>query len=342
MQRLIASFLNVSERYIKAVRIWQGRDLQNQHPSLALVCQAWLTTLSLAPLHYLGELLLYKRMQQAFGGKVKQLICGGGSLAQHLEDFFEIIGIEILVGYGLTETSPVLSARRYWHNIRGASGLPLSQTEFQILDLETRQVLPKEQRGLVMARGPQIMQGYYRNPEATAKAINPEGWFDTGDIGWLTADGNIVLTGRAKDTIVLSNGENIEPQPIEDACLRSDYIDQIVVVGQDQKALAALIVPNLEALQAWGLRQVPPIDAEIDLAIPSNSPWLRDLLRQELNREVRDRPGYRPQDEIVSFAILSEPLTIENGLLTQTLKIRRNVVMERYTELIMGLYASGK
>jgi long-chain acyl-CoA synthetase len=338
MQQFINSFLAVSRRYIQAVRTWKRRDLQNLHPTRSQIIQAWVATLLLAPLHYLGELLLYKRMQQALGGKIKQLICGGGSLAQHLEDFFEVIGIEILVGYGLTETSPVLSARRYWNNLRGASGQPLIETEFQIVDLETRRVLGTEQRGLVMARGPQVMRGYYRNAEATAKAISRDGWFDTGDIGWLTADGSIVLTGRAKDTIVLSNGENIEPQPIEDACLRSPYIDQIVLVGQDQKALGALIVPNLEALQAWALNQSPPLVSDVNQAITLDSLWLRDLLRQELNREVRDRPGYRSQDEIAAFALLAEPLTIENGLLTQTLKIRRNVVMERYADIIQQLF----
>jgi long-chain acyl-CoA synthetase len=300
--------------------------------------KAWVTTLGLAPLHYLGELLLYKRMQQALGGRVQQLVCGGGSLAQHLEDFFEIIGVDILVGDGLTETSPVLSARRYWHNLRGASGQPLIQTSFQIVDLETRRVLGNEQRGLVLARGPQIMQGYYRNSEATRKAISTDGWFDTGDIGWLTPDGSIVLTGRAKDMIVLSNGENIEPQPIEDACLRSPYIEQIVLVGQDEKALGALIVPNLEALQTWALAQSPPLIGEIHQPLDLTSAGLRDLLRQELNREVHDRPGYRPQDEIAAFALLPEPLTVENGLLTQTLKIRRNIVMERYTDLIQTLF----
>ncbi len=336
MQKLIQSFLTVSQRYIQAVRIWQRRDLQNLHPNRRQLVQAWITTLLLAPLHYLGELIVYRRLQQALGGQVKQLICGGGSLATHLEDFFEIVGIEILVGYGLTETSPVLSARRAWRNSRGTSGLPLTQTEFQIVDLETRQTLPAGRSGLVMARGPQIMRGYFRNPEATAKAIDPNGWFDTGDIGWLTPDGQIVLTGRAKDTIVLTNGENIEPQPIEDACLRSVYIDQIMLVGQDRKYLAALIVPNPEAVQHWlqpqGVIQEGP--QEIDY----HSKSLRELFRQELNRELRDRPGYRRDDEILNFTLIPEPFSIENGLLTQTLKIRRNVVAERYAAVIQKMF----
>jgi long-chain acyl-CoA synthetase len=335
MQKFIQSFLAVSHSYIQAVRIWKRLDLQNLHPTRSQLFQAWVKTLTLAPLHYLGEMIIYKKIQQATGGKLKQLICGGGSLAQHLEDFFEIIGIDILVGYGLTETTPVLTARRYWRNLRGSSGLPIANTELKIVELETHKPLLPGERGLVMARGEQIMQGYYLNPEATKKAIDPEGWFDTGDIGWLTPDGQIVLTGRAKDTIVLTNGENIEPQPIEDACLRSPYIDQIMLVGQDRKSLGALIVPNLDALEQWLISQNQPVDGKINL----NSKIIRDLLRQELNREVRNRPGYRRDDEIIVFELIQEPFTIENGLLTQTLKIRRNVVAEQYRDLISIMFA---
>jgi long-chain acyl-CoA synthetase len=334
MQKIIKNFLAVSESYIKAVRVWKRQDLNNLHPSDSEIFQAWIKTILLAPLHYLGELIVYKKIQQATGGKLKQLICGGGSIAQHLEDFFEIVGINILVGYGLTETSPVLTARRPKINLRGSSGLPIANTELKIVDLETHKLLPQGQRGLVMAKGPQIMQGYYLNPEATRKAIDSEGWFDTGDIGWLTPDNQIVLTGRAKDTIVLTNGENIEPQPIEDACLRSAYIDQFMLVGQDQKSLGALIVPNLDALQAWLLSNNQSIEGEIDL----NSKMIRDLFREELNREVRDRTGYRRDDEIIVFDLIKEPFSVENGLLTQTLKIRRNVVADNYTDVIKKMF----
>lgn len=355
MEKLITNFLAISQHYIKAVRLCRRLDLQNLNPSRSELVKAWVKTILLSPLHFLGEMIVYKKIQQATGGKVKQLICGGGSLAQHLEDFFEIVGIEILVGYGLTETSPVLTARRQVRNLRGASGFPLANTEIKIVDLENRTTLPPGKAGLVMAKGPQVMQGYYLNPQATKKAIDEDGWFDTGDIGWLTPDNQLVLTGRAKDTIVLTNGENKEPQPIEDACLRSPYIDQIMLVGQDQKSLGALIVPNLEALaqeliKAGVGENIPlspttvpqnpsstsqPIQGSIDLS----SPIVRNVFRQELNRQVRDRPGYRSDDEITHFELIEEPFTIENGLLTQTLKIRRNVVAERYREQIHKMFA---
>lgn len=329
-QKLVNSLLGLSQRYIKARRILQGLSLDNLHPSFVQRLIAGIQTLALMPIHAIGERLVYKKVREATGGEIKQVISGGGSLAKHLENFFEIVGVEILVGYGLTETSPVTNVRRIWRNLRGSSGLPMPATEVKIVDLETRQTLPTGERGLVLVRGPQIMQGYYQNPEATAKAIDPEGWFDTGDLGWVTSENDLVLTGRAKDTIVLTNGENIEPQPIEDACLRSPYIDQIMLVGQDQRSLGALIVPNLEALQQWATSPTPEIDLD--------SQVVQDLFRQELTREVQNRPGYRADDRIGPFKLLMEPFSIENGMMTQTLKIRRNVVMERYHAMINGMF----
>ncbi len=293
-----------------------------------------------------GEKLVYAKVREATGGRIKYVISGGGALPKHIDIFFEIIGVEILQGYGLTETSPVTNVRRPWHNVRGSSGPTLPATENKIVDPETRKPLPIGERGLVMLRGPQIMQGYYQNPEATAKAIDAEGWFDSGDLGWLTPQKDLILTGRAKDTIVLTNGENIEPQPIEDACLRSPYIDQIMLVGQDQRSIGALIVPNLEALEKWAATQNFDLSSKNDNITASNSQKIdleskiiQELYRKELNREVQNRPGYRVDDRIGPFKLIPEPFSIENGLMTQTLKIRRNVVAERYRDIINAMFA---
>jgi long-chain acyl-CoA synthetase len=148
----------------------------------------------------------------------------------------------------------------------------------------------------------------------------------------------LVITGRAKDTIVLTNGENIEPQPIEDACIRSVYIDQVVLVGQDQKQLGVLIVPNLSALESAGL--VPADSNLVDILPMLNNPKIRNLYRDELNREVQNRPGYSINDRIGVFEFLPEPFTIDNGFLTQTFKIRRNIVFERYQDIIVKMFTS--
>lgn len=351
-QKLVNTLLSASEQYVLARRTWQGLRLDVDSPSLVERSLAGLQMCLYWPLHAIADKLVYEKVRQATGGKLQYIISGGGSLAKHLETFFEIVGLNVLVGYGLTETSPVLTGRRPWRNLRGSAGLPIPDTELKIVDLETRQPLPVGDRGIVLARGPQVMQGYFQNPQATKKAIDSEGWFDTGDIGLLTPEGHLVLTGRAKDTIVLTNGENIEPQPIEDACIRSAYIDQMILVGQDQKYLGALIVPNFEALEKWAASQnlqlslpegaiansqQPPTNSGETINLESDV--VQSLFRKELNREVKNRPGYRPDDRIAVFRFIHEPFSMENGLMTQTLKIKRPVVSDRYRHLIDEMFA---
>ncbi len=336
-QKLVNFLIDNSLRYIAAKRIVSGLSLETPTPTAAQRLAATAEMSYRWAGHQIADRMVYGKVREATGGQIKQVISGGGSLAKHLDDFFELAGIEILVGYGLTETSPVLTARRPDKNMRGSAGLPLPQTDIRIVDLETRQTLPHGQRGLVLARGPQIMKGYYENPDATRKAIDPDGWFDTGDLGMIIGEQHLVLTGRAKDTIVLTNGENIEPQPIEDACLRSIYIDQIVLVGQDQRSLGALIVPNLETLEQWAAAQNPQIQAA-DGSLDVSQKAVQDLFRQEVTREVQDRPSYRSDDRIGQFRLLLEPFTVDNGMMTQTLKIRRPVVMDRYRSMIDEMF----
>ena len=344
-QKLVKFFLKQSESYIMAQRIADNTSLEHFDASATERSLARLKAASLYPVHALADKLVYRKIRDGVGN-IKAVCSGGGSLAKYLDDFYQTVNIDVFVGYGLTETSPITNARTPKHNVRGSAGRPLPETEIKIVDPQTRQKLPQGERGLVLIRGDQVMQGYYQNPEATAKAIDNEGWFDSGDLGWLTPHGDLVLTGRAKDTIVLTNGENIEPQPIEDACVRSVYIDQIMLVGQDQRALGALIVPNFETLQQW-------IDQQnLDLKLPSanssteakleylNDSAIVSLYREELNREVKNRPGYRADDRISDFRFVTEPFSQENGLMTQTFKIKRPQVRDKYQKTIDEIFAN--
>lgn len=345
-QKLINFFFELSEKYIIAKRIANRLSLEHLNASPTEKIKARATASLLAPLHSLGSKIVYQKVRDAVGGEVKSFVSGGGSLAKHLDNFYEIVDIPILVGYGLTETAPVTNARRLDRNLRGSSGQPLPKTEIKIVDPQTRQTLPQGETGLVLIRGEQVMQGYYKKPEATTKALDSEGWFDSGDLGWVTPANDLVLTGRAKDTIVLTNGENIEPQPIEDACVRSKYINQIMLVGQDQRALGALIVPNLEALQQWVTNQ----KLNLNLPDPNSSETeitnsdledkaILNLFRQELNREIKNRPGYRSDDRISTFKLILEPFSIDNGMMTQTMKIKRPVVRKHYQNEIDTMFA---
>jgi long-chain acyl-CoA synthetase len=326
-QKLAQLLLSASHKYIQAHRISQDLSLVHPHPSVTQKAKAQAKQLLLGPAHALADKLVYQTIRQGLGGELQFVVSGGGSIADHLEDFFEVVGLEILGGYGLTETSPITNVRRPWRNLRGADGQPLLDTEIRIVDPQTRQPVPMGQQGLVLIRGPQVMSGYFRNPQATAAVIDGEGWFNSGDLGLLTEQHDLIITGRAKDTIVLSNGENIEPQPMEDYFLRSPLIDQIMLVGQDQKMLGALIVPNWDVLEQQ-------LGQELEL----ESAAVQQLFKQELTKQVQERPGFRPDERIGVFRLLDEPWTIDNGLLTQTLKIKRNVVTERYRAMIDGMF----
>ena len=295
-----------------------------------------------APLHGLAAKALWPKVrQQLVGGELSTAISGGGALAIHVDGFFEAIGIELLVGYGLTETSPVLSCRRPWCNRRGSAGQPLPGTALRIVHPESRTTLRIGESGLVLARGPQVMAGYHQKPEATAKVLDGEGWFDTGDLGRLLADGCLVLTGRAKDTIVLSSGENIEPGPLEEALVECPLFEQVMLVGQDRKQLGALLVPKAEPLMQWARSQglpEPSLTAEGTLA--SLDPALAKALARECNRLLAGRPGSRPDERLGGVALV-EPFTMDNGLLTQTLKQRRDRIAARDAAAIASLYGEG-
>jgi len=345
-QKLVKFFLKQSEKYITAKRIADNTSLEHFNASARQRSLGDLKAGSLYPVHALADKLVYRKIRDGIGN-IKAVCSGGGSLAKYLDDFYQTIGVDVFVGYGLSETSPITNARTPKHNVRGSAGKPLPKIEIKIVHPETRQPLPQGERGLVLIKGDSLMQGYYNNPEATAKAIDSDGWFDSGDLGWVTPYNDLVLTGRAKDTIVLTNGENIEPQPIEDACTRSVYIEQIMLVGQDQRALGALIVPNLEILQQWVTEQ------KLDLKLPTpqgtseevarsdlNNKAVIDLYRRELTREVQNRPGYKSDDRISDFRFITEPFSQANGTMTQTFKVKRPQVRDKYQHLIDEIFVN--
>ena len=334
-QRLLRAALANSVAQRQALR--QARDLLLEPASMLMRAQGAVSAALRWPLHAVASALIWPKLRrQLSGGQLAYPISGGGAIAPHIDAFFEAVGIELLVGYGLTETSPVISCRRPWRNIRGSSGLPMPSTEFRIVDPETGEARDYRERGRVLVRGPQVMGGYLGKPEATAKVLDSEGWFDTGDLGMLLPDGTVALTGRAKDTIVLSSGENIEPGPLEEALVASPLIEQVMLVGQDQRQLGALIVPRPEVIQAWATAQ--EVEVAADLGGSPGDPALLRLLMRECNRLLKQRSGARA-DERLAGVVLVEPFSIDNGLLTQTLKQRRDRISARDAVLIDGLYA---
>ncbi|CAJ1849775.1 unnamed protein product [Sphenostylis stenocarpa] len=259
VRKLVAlTFIRASLRYMECKRIYEGKCLtKDQKPPLYLHSMLdclWARVIAtiLFPVHLLAKKLVYTKPS----GTMQAGISGGGSLSSHVDRFFEAIGVTVQNGYGLTETSPVVAARRLSCNVIGSAGHPIKHTEFKVIDSETDEVLPPGSKGILKVRGPQLMKGYYKNPSATNQVLDRDGWLNTGDIGWIVphhstgrsrnSGGVIVVDGRAKDTIVLSTGENVEPGELEEAAMRSSLIHQIVVIGQDKRRLGAIIVPNKE------------------------------------------------------------------------------------------------
>jgi long-chain acyl-CoA synthetase len=336
-QRLLTSALANSRAYQRARRT--ARDLTLAPEPAPRRLAAAVEALLRAPLHGLAAAVLWPKVrQQLVGGALRTAISGGGALAIHVDGFFEAIGIELLVGYGLTETSPVLTCRRSWCNRRGSAGQPLPGTSLRVVQPESRAILDLGEPGLVLARGPQVMGGYHGKPEATAKVLDGEGWFDTGDLGRLLPDGSLVLTGRAKDTIVLSSGENIEPGPLEEALVECPLIEQVMLVGQDRKQLGALLVPKAEPLTQWARgRGLPEPALTPEGGVAGLEAALAKALTRECNRLLAERPGSRPDERLGGVAPVA-PFTIDNGLLTQTLKQRRDRIAARDARAIASLY----
>ena len=336
-QRLLRSALALSRFHRLQRRVAADLTLASEPPARRVLAAA-AAALSW-PLDALAAKLFWPKVrQQLIGGRLRTAISGGGALAIHVDAFFEAIGIELLVGYGLTETSPVLTCRRRWRNRRGSAGQPLPGTELRIVDPDTGAALAIGARGRVLARGPQVMAGYLGKPEASAKVLDGDGWFDTGDLGQLLADGTLVLTGRAKDTIVLSSGENIEPGPLEECLVACSLVEQVMLVGQDRKALGALVVPRVEALAAYAREQgLQPSAAWPDGSAAGAEAALLKALTGRLNRRLQARLGSRPDERLAGVALVA-PFTIENGLLTQTLKQKRDRIAERDAAAIEALY----
>ncbi|MBN8219559.1 MAG: AMP-binding protein [Spirochaetes bacterium] len=290
----------------------------------------------------LGDILVFKKVLAATGGRLKASLSGGGALPSYIDDFFRAIGVRILEGYGLTETSPVLSVRLPNRVIPGTVGPLIAGTEYKLIDLEGRDVtkIPGA-KGTIHVRGPQVMQGYYKNPKKTADVLTPDGWFNTGDLVVMNHSGEVSIVGRSKDTLVLVGGENVEPTPIEEKLKESNYVDHVMLVsrafGEDQKVLGALIVPNAENLGEWCKKN----GVGGDLTAWVKDPKVNAMYRAEINKFINAENGFKNFEKIGAFALLKKPFE-QGDELNNTLKVRRHIVSEKYEKLINDMYADAK
>ena len=263
-----------------------------------------------------------KKLRDIYGPRVKWLSGGGAPLPAHVAEGFWKCGIKLLQGYGLTESSPVITFNTTEHNKIGTIGRPIPGVEVTIDD-----------DGEILSRGPHIMKGYWNKPEATAEAIDAEGWLHTGDLGSIDADGFVTITGRKKDLIVLSNGKKVAPTLIESLLVADEFIDQAVVHGDRRKFLSALVVPNFARLTEEARRRGIDGIATAEL-----------IRKPEILQFFEDRVQSRlacvsPQERVKRFILLPRAFTVADDELTTTLKYRRQVIFGRYQKELDALYA---
>lgn len=268
----------------------------------------------------LADKLVYGKIRARTGGRIKFFVSGGAALPRELGEFFEIFGILIIEGYGLTESSPVLAANRVDDYKFGTVGKPFPGVEIKIAP-----------DGEILARGPNIMQGYYKNKKETEETIK-DGWLHTGDIGVFDAEGHLMITDRKKHLFKTSGGKYIAPTPIENMFLASQYIDQFVLIGDRRMFLSALIVPDFEALKEYADSRNIQYKNNDDLV---KSKEIYDLLEAELVKFQKNIANY---ERVRKFALLDKPFSIETGEMTPSLKLKRKVIEERYRDLIEGMY----
>lgn len=289
--------------------------------------------LLLYPWKLLGNILVFKKVKAMLGTNFRAGVAGGGAYPKAIDQFFWALGINVVEGYGMTETAPVVAVRPVDAPIFGCIGTPIRGVSARIVDMEGN-VLKPGNKGVLQIKGGTVMKGYYKRPELTEKAISPDGWLDTGDLAIESIHGELKILGRVKDTIVLTGGENIEPLPLEAKMQESRFIQTAVVVGQDQRNLGALILPNQEELELWANENNISFKDFEDLV---KKPEAYKLIEDEIKELINAKNGFRMFEKIVKFAFLTKPFEVGKELSAKQ-EIMRYKLTEIYEKEIKGIF----
>lgn len=266
------------------------------------------------------EKLVFCKIKDRLGGRLRFFISGGAPLVKEIAEFFLAAGVPIYEGYGLTETSPVIAVNYPGKHRLGTVGLPLQSQEVKIAE-----------DGELLVKGPNVFLGYWKNPERSAEALK-DGWFHTGDIGTLDNDGFLIITDRKKDIIVTAGGKNVAPQELENLLKTDKFISSVMIYGDQRPYLTALVVPDFEALQKYAAYKKIDFLDHCDLV---NHPQILNLIRRRIDKLQQPFPSFR---QIKRFTLLSRDFSGEKGEVTPTLKIKRNIVGKRFAKVLEDLY----
>ncbi len=303
-QRVFHWAIGVGKKYV-------SQKLSGKNPSPVLSAQ-----------YALADRLVFGKIRERTGGRLRAFISGGAALPKDLAEFFFAAGITILEGYGLTESSPVLSVTRAAAPAVGTVGKPLFNVQIKIAE-----------DGEILAKGPNVMRGYLHDEEATKAVIDDDGWLHTGDIGLINPAGNLVITDRKKNIFVSSGGKNIAPQPIENTLTQSRFIDQIVLIGDKREFCTALIVPDFEYLKEYSSMH--------GLSYPDAKSMIEsDVLLQAIQREIDGlQVDFAKFEKVRKFALMDRAFTVEDGEITPKLNVRRHVIEKKFADKIEKMYA---
>ena len=275
--------------------------------------------------HKIATKLAFAKIHDRVGGRLRFFISGGAPLAQDIAEFFSSAGIQIMEGYGLTETSPVLTTNLPDQFRFGTVGKPIDGVNIKIAN-----------DGEILAKGPNIMKGYFNDEESTKEVLTEDGWFSTGDIGEIDQDGFLKITDRKKNILVTSGGKNVAPAPLENSLATSSYIDQVVVIGHSKNFISALIVPSFENIKTY-LKTINKSVSDNEAMIEHSD--VLSLIDSEVSNAMNDFSNY---EKVKVFKLLSIPFTIEKGELTPKMSIVRKVVTKNNHDLIESIYNSPK
>lgn len=309
---------------VRSMSAWKRRlfgwALGVGHKAATLRDVARILPLTLRIKEFFAHLLVLRKIRKKMGGKLRFFVSGGAALSGEVGDFFDAIGLSILEGYGLTETSPVMCCNSFSARRRGTVGKPLPHVELALAD-----------DGEIITRGPNLMQGYFGRPDLTKELVK-DGWFYTGDLGEIDADGYLKITDRKKDIIVTSGGKNVAPQAIEGALVGDRLITQAIVCGEGRKFLTALIVPDFKELEHLHLGLVMG-EFNRDNMLENKS--IVELFKNRIDERLKVFARY---EQIRRFALLGQEFSMEEGELTPTLKLKRKIILKKYSDLIERIY----
>ncbi len=336
----VAHFL--ARQYNGSIYYMSNRNLQMRFYPLweRILCMPFYLIRWLIVLPWYGffNAAVLERIRLGAGGGLKTTISGGGALPFHVDKFFNNVGIPVLEGYGMTETTPVISVREKRNLVVGTVGSPIKETQIKIIDIETSRVLypnaelpynGKMQKGEIWVKGPQVMKAYYKEPELTQKTI-VDGWLRTGDIGVMTHNNNLKILGRFKATIVLKGGENVEPEPLEMSLQQSPFIENCIVAGQDKKFLGVLIIPSLIDFWQAGFKE-KTIQELVKNDIATK------IIRNDVRRITSTANGFKKYEQIRYIGYLNDSFKIGQEL-TNLFKLKRHVIMKKYSKQLSDLF----